>query len=94
MLVQIGLCRSETTLLVFSCRGSNAICLCQYLDTFVSVVKYIVQVYTGDVKKAGTDANVSITIYGERGDTGSRKLIKSNTNLNKWEGGQVDNYLN
>ena len=53
------------------------------------MVTYIVQVYTGDVKKAGTDANVYINIFGERGDTGNRKLIKSNTNLNKWEGGQV-----
>ena len=53
------------------------------------MVKYLVQVYTGDVKKAGTDANVYIKIFGERGDTGKRPLLKSKTHLNKWEGGQV-----
>ena len=37
---------------------------------------------------AGTDANVYINIYGEIGDTGERKLRKSN-NLNKFEKGQV-----
>lgn len=29
---------------------------------------------TGDVKGAGTNANVSITLYGETGDTGKREL--------------------
>lgn len=37
---------------------------------------------------AGTDANVYINIYGETGDTGERRLRKSN-NLNKYEKGQV-----
>lgn len=38
---------------------------------------------------AGTDANVYITVYGDIGDTGERRLRKSN-NLNKFEKGQVD----
>ena len=31
---------------------------------------YEVHVATGDVKGAGTDANVFITLYGENSDTG------------------------
>lgn len=34
------------------------------------VVKYSVDVYTGDKRNAGTDANVFINIFGECGDTG------------------------
>lgn len=41
------------------------------------VRKYKVHVFTGDVKGAGTDANVFITIYGQYGDTGERQLGKS-----------------
>ena len=36
--------------------------------------EYKVTTYTGDKWGAGTDANVLITIYGENGDTGERKL--------------------
>lgn len=41
--------------------------------------------FTGDVKGAGTDANVFITMYGEYGDTGERQLGKSETHSNKFE---------
>lgn len=34
------------------------------------VTKYMVDVYTGNVLNAGTDANVFINIIGEIGDTG------------------------
>jgi len=34
------------------------------------VVKYMVDVYTGKHRNAGTDANVFINIIGECGDTG------------------------
>lgn len=44
--------------------------------------------FTGTMWGAGTDANVYINIYGETGDTGERRLRKSN-NLNKFEKGQV-----
>ena len=37
--------------------------------------------YTADVAYAGTDANVSIVIYGENGDTGQRKPTKKMVNL-------------
>ncbi|KAF5899708.1 lipoxygenase homology domain-containing protein 1, partial [Clarias magur] len=50
---------------------------------------YEVYVFTGSMWGAGTDANVYINIYGEMGDTGERKLRKSN-HFNKFERGQVD----
>lgn len=52
-------------------------------------VEYIVKVYTGTERFAGTDANVFICIYGEKGDTGERQLKDSSTNTNKFEEGQV-----
>ena len=54
-----------------------------------AVRKYKVHVFTGDVKGAGTDANVFITIYGEYGDSGERQLGKSETYSNKFERGNV-----
>ena len=42
---------------------------------FLSVIRYEVTVITGDLWNAGTDANVYITIYGDRGDTGVRQLF-------------------
>ncbi|XP_062291185.1 lipoxygenase homology domain-containing protein 1 [Scomber scombrus] len=53
---------------------------------------YTVSVMTGDVYGAGTDANVFLTIYGDMGDTGERKLSKSETNRNKFERGSVDEF--
>lgn len=50
---------------------------------------YKVSVRTGDRYGAGTDANVFLTIYGDLGDTGERKLAKSETNKNKFERGAV-----
>lgn len=38
---------------------------------------------------AGTDANVFLKIYGDLGDTGERKLAKSENNKNKFERGEV-----
>ena len=49
---------------------------------------YKVDVYTGIEKYSGTDANVYMTIYGTRGDTGKRKLLKSD-NKDKFDEGQV-----
>ena len=56
------------------------------------VYKYKLEVHTGDVPAADTDANVWVEVYGERGDTGRRKLLKSNTNTNKFEQGKVSIY--
>ena len=46
---------------------------------------YLVHIYTGDKWGAGTDANVMITIFGEDGDSGERKL---DNNKNNFETGQ------
>lgn len=54
-----------------------------------AVHTYGISVFTGDVYGAGTDANVYLTMYGDLGDTGERKLSKSETNMNKFERGQV-----
>uniref|UniRef100_G3NTG3 Lipoxygenase homology PLAT domains 1b n=1 Tax=Gasterosteus aculeatus aculeatus TaxID=481459 RepID=G3NTG3_GASAC len=53
---------------------------------------YSVSVRTGDMYGAGTDANVFLTIYGDLGDTGERKLAKSEKNKNKFERGAVDTF--
>lgn len=37
-------------------------------------MKYEIVVVTGDVQGAGTNANVSITLYGTNGDSGKREL--------------------
>ena len=46
-------------------------------------------VFTGDVRGGGTDANVFLTLFGYKGDTGERKLAKSETHRDKFEKGQV-----
>ncbi|GFN87702.1 hypothetical protein PoB_001420800 [Plakobranchus ocellatus] len=56
-------------------------------------LEYVVKVYTGDERFAGTDANVFITIYGENGDTGERALKDSSTNSNKFERNQEDIFI-
>lgn len=38
---------------------------------------------------AGTNANVLATVYGENGDSGERKLQKSEKHLDKFERNQV-----
>lgn len=43
----------------------------------LSVTVYEVHVTTGELWNAGTEADVYISIYGEKGDTGSRQLLKS-----------------
>ena len=55
----------------------------------ISAKKYVVEVFTGDVRGAGTDANVFLTIHGDKGDSGERKLLKSETFTNKFERNQV-----
>uniref|UniRef100_A0A3P8XB79 PLAT domain-containing protein n=1 Tax=Esox lucius TaxID=8010 RepID=A0A3P8XB79_ESOLU len=53
---------------------------------------YVVSVRTGDMYGGGTDANVFLTIYGDLGDTGERKLSKSESTRNKFERGAVDKF--
>ncbi|KAK7934244.1 hypothetical protein WMY93_005140 [Mugilogobius chulae] len=54
-------------------------------------VKYEIIVITGDVKGAGTDANVFITLYGVNGDSGKRPLRQKFRNL--FERGQTDRFV-
>ncbi|KAK7089100.1 hypothetical protein V1264_024285, partial [Littorina saxatilis] len=54
-------------------------------------VKYEVAVYTGDVQRAGTDANVTITIFGTLCDTGKRPLKQRMRDL--FERGQEDKFV-
>jgi hypothetical protein len=49
-----------------------------------------VEVTTGSMRGAGTDARVGIVLYGKHGDTGERFLDKSLTNRSVpelWVGG-------
>jgi hypothetical protein len=55
------------------------------------VKDYVVEVFTGDVKYAGTNADVFLTMFGELGDSGEKKLIKSETHTDKFERNQVKN---
>ncbi|KAJ7410553.1 hypothetical protein BTVI_53174 [Pitangus sulphuratus] len=57
------------------------------------VHKYIVSVHTGDRWGAETFADVYITLYGKRGDTGVRKLRKSLTKGRKFQRNKVDSFL-
>nr|KAG5694176.1 hypothetical protein BaRGS_016022 [Batillaria attramentaria] len=54
--------------------------------------KYVVEVFTGDVSGAGTDAKVFLNIFGDKGDSGERKLHKSETNSDKFERGKMDRF--
>lgn len=56
---------------------------------FFTAHTYKVSVRTGEMYGAGTDANVFLTIYGDLGDTGERKLANSENNKNKFEKGEV-----
>ncbi|KAK1803299.1 hypothetical protein P4O66_004083 [Electrophorus voltai] len=62
------------------------------VDDALETHTYSVSVTTGDVYGAGTDANVFITVYGDMGDTGERKLSKSENNKNKFERRAVDTF--
>ncbi|NWT00657.1 LOXH1 protein, partial [Mionectes macconnelli] len=57
------------------------------------VYKYVVSVHTGDLWGAETFANVYITLYGKRGDTGVRKLHTSLTKGRKFQRNKVDSFL-
>ncbi|XP_061672103.1 LOW QUALITY PROTEIN: lipoxygenase homology domain-containing protein 1-like [Syngnathoides biaculeatus] len=62
------------------------------VEDALEIHTYQVSVRTGDMYKAGSDANVFLTIYGDLGDTGERKLSRSESNRNKFERGQVDKF--
>ena len=45
--------------------------------------KYVIEVMTSDIKGSGTDANVSIVVFGDKGDTGEHKLDNSANNFER-----------
>ncbi|XP_027629672.1 uncharacterized protein LOC102475442 [Tupaia chinensis] len=55
------------------------------------LVIYHVYVYTGQLKQAETESDVSLCLYGQRGDSGLRLLHKSNMPV-KFRRGQVDKF--
>lgn len=57
--------------------GCNGVCDMKGCHLSLSVTVYEVHVTTGGLWNAGTEADVYICIYGERGDTGSRQLLRS-----------------
>ena len=57
----------------------------------ITATPYTIRVFTGDMKGGGTNANVFLTLYGDNGDSGERKLAKSETHMDKFEREQVRN---
>ncbi|KAJ8306142.1 hypothetical protein KUTeg_016687 [Tegillarca granosa] len=55
-------------------------------------ISYYVEAYTGDMDEAGTEANVYIQLYGDKGDSGPRRLLQSKSNDNKFEKGKCDEF--
>lgn len=57
---------------------------------FSSETTYTINVKTGDVSGAGTDANVFIILFGENGDCGEQALKHSETYKDKFERNHTD----
>ncbi|XP_074841891.1 oxygen-regulated protein 1 [Carettochelys insculpta] len=57
------------------------------------VHKYVVSVHTGDHWGSETFANIYITLHGDRGDTGVRKLHESLVAGEKFQRNKVDSFL-
>jgi lipoxygenase homology domain-containing protein 1 len=53
---------------------------------FIVVTRYKLTVFTGNKRGAGTDANVYVTMFGELGESGERKLDAKRRN--NFEAGQ------
>jgi len=47
-----------------------------YICIFGTVLTYQVEVCTGNLPDAGTDAKVHLMLVGQRGDTGYRQMLK------------------
>ena len=53
-------------------------------------LRYHIEVKTSDVRGAGTDANVTVQVFGLKGDTGVQKLDDSKNNF---ERDMLDNFF-
>lgn len=65
-------------------------CYLQFVSG-LQILPYDIKVFTGNTENAGTDANVTITIYGEFGNSGIRPL-KNKSCRNKFERNKQDNF--
>ena len=54
---------------------------------------YHVSVKTGDIRNAGTDANVFLQIFGAKDDTGRMRLKQSLNTSNKFERNRIDKFI-
>lgn len=63
----------------------------KYLCLFYfAEITYEISVKTGDIRHAGTDANVFLKIFGSLGDTGNLQLKATDSSINKFERGRTD----
>ena len=69
---------------------SDSFVLGWVLGLVLKVVLLWSQVYTSDLKGAGTDANVAINLVGEAGETGDKALV---ANYDTFERAQVMYYM-
>ena len=68
--------------------GEDKILSIKLLNTFLFVSlqgdnKYVLHIFTGSKFTAGTDANVLITLYGEKGESGEIKLDNTEDNFER-----------
>ena len=63
------------------------------INVLFSATSYHVSLKTGDIRGAGTDANVFVQIYGEQGDTGKLQLRTAENTKNKFERGRTDQFV-
>ena len=59
----------------------------------INRTEYEINVFTGDLKKSGTDSEVYIAMIGEKGETIENHLSESSTHMNKFERNQVANSI-
>ncbi|KAK4470570.1 hypothetical protein MN116_006112, partial [Schistosoma mekongi] len=59
-----------------------------------SLYHYIIQIYTRNKPNSGTNANIFINIFGDKGDSGERWLRRSvNQNVKLFEQNQMDEFV-
>lgn len=61
----------------------------QHIDK-IATVDYELHVTTANAKNAGTDAHITMVIFGENGDSGPLNLSKSRSGKDKFEKGNTD----
>ncbi|CAF1514926.1 unnamed protein product [Adineta ricciae] len=58
----------------------------------ITTVLYVITVTTGDKDRSGTNANVFLTIYGDRANSGERELKESTKPKSQFEQGKIDTF--